>query len=322
MNRDKFVSVVIPAYNEEKHISNVINGIPKFVDLIIVVDDCSNDKTIAEVKKSTKINNIVILENSFNKGVGGSFMDGLKLALEKGSDIIVKVDGDNQMRLDYMKNLIEPLIDMTADYTKGNRFFDFEYIQQMPFVRRIGNMALSFLSKIASGYWDLFDPTNGFIAITKEAAIRICYKRIDNRFFFEQSLLHELYLIDAVVRDVNIPAKYGDEESKLSILHTVINFPSKIIRGLVRRIWLKKFVFNFSIDAIYILLGSLMVFGGSTYGLANWIKYATIGVGAPTGKVVIPSMLIILGVQFLISAIQMDIVSVPKIPIKKKLEKK
>ena len=218
------LAVVIPAYNVENYIRLVISQLPSFVDFIIVVDDCSSDATAQEVKN---INNerIHLIRHEQNQGVGGAMLSGYQLAFALGAEIMVKVDGDNQMDPAYLPALIEPLIEMKADYTKGNRFLHAKELQRMPLIRRIGNWGLSFLTKLSSGYWNIFDPTNGYTAIHREAYGLLDTASIATDYFFETSMLIQLNKIRAVVMDIPIPARYADQPSYLSLTATFFQFP-------------------------------------------------------------------------------------------------
>src|SRR6185436_19871169 len=138
-------------------------------------------------------------------------LTGFRKALELNADIVVKIDGDGQMDTTHLPNLLAPLIQGQADYTKGNRFRDFQALQKMPGIRRIGNMGLGFLTKAATGYWNLFDPTNGFVAIHSQVLAQLSFNNIDQTYFFETSMLANLYLLSAVVKDVPMPALYKGE---------------------------------------------------------------------------------------------------------------
>jgi hypothetical protein len=219
------------------------------------------------------------------------------------------------MSPDYLPDLIVPLVKGKADYAKGNRFRDFRTLNHMPILRRIGNLGLSFLTKAATGYWSIFDPTNGFFAIRTEVLGYLPFERISKRYFFETSLLANLYLIGTVVRDVPIPARYGDENSSLSIMRTLVEFPPRLLVTFFLRILLKHFVFDFSVFSIYLLTGLPLVLFGLLFGISRWIYYAGIGVPAPTGTVMLPTLSLILGIQFLLSAIQIDLASEPKQPL-------
>jgi hypothetical protein len=182
----------------------------------------------------------------------------------------------------------------------------------MPAVRRIGNLGLSFLIKAASGYWNIFDPSNGFTAIRHETLRDIPLDKIDMRYFFESSMLIQLYHLNAVVRDVPMKARYGDEVSGLSITRTLFEFPPKLFAAFIKRIILRYFLFDFNIASVYILVGLPLFLFGSLFGLVKYVQYASSHLPAPTGTVVIPVLLIMLGFQLLLSAVQYDMTNFPR----------
>ncbi len=242
-------------------------------------------------------------------------LTGFKEALKGGTQVIIKIDGDGQMSGYDPRPLLIPLIRGQADYVKGNRFRDFGALKAMPLIRQIGNMGLGFLVKTATGYWDCFDPTNGFFAIRREALETLPLDKVHKSYFFETSMLGELYLIDAVLLDVPYPAIYGEEESNLSVGKTLWEFPPKLTYLFFRRILIKNFLFNFNMGSIYLLAGMPMLLFGLIFGIVKWIKYFNLGVPAPTGTIMIPVMLVMLGVQFLLAAVNIDMQSVPQKPI-------
>jgi dolichol-phosphate mannosyltransferase len=307
------VTVVIPCYNVARHIEAVIGDLPADIAWIIAVDDCSSDHTDAILDRLAQADSrIICLRHEKNQGVGGAVLTGFKKSLELHSDIIVKVDGDHQMDSTYMPALIKPLVENNADYTKGNRFRDLKALRQMPVLRRIGNLGLSFCIKAASGYWNIFDPSNGFVAISNEMLQSIRLENIHKRYFFESSMLIELYYSNAVIQEIPMKARYGDEKSQLSVTRTLFEFPPKLIKAFFKRIILKYFLFDFNIASLYLLFGVPFMVIGTVYGVTNFITYSQHNVGAPTGTVVIPTLLIILGFQLLLSAISYDITNYPK----------
>src|SRR6266852_7150564 len=216
--QDYFIVAVVPAYRVEKEIESVVRSMPAFVSRIIVVDDASPDRTGAVVEKLAALDDrIVLVQHEANQGVGGAMITGFRKALDIGAQVVVKVDGDGQMDPQDMPSLLAPFIRGGADYTKGNRFRDFQALSQMPLMRRFGNMFLSFLAKAATGYWNCFDPTNGYVAIRGEVLAQLPMDKIDRGYFFEHSMLSELYMMRAVVQDIFMPARYADETSHLSI---------------------------------------------------------------------------------------------------------
>ncbi len=309
MDFKKFtIAIVIPAYRVEREILSVLRGLPPYIKHIIVVDDASPDSGADLVAAAAKKNKrITLIVHPQNQGVGGAMVSGFRKAIELGAQIIVKLDGDGQMDPTHIPALILPLIEGKADYVKGNRFRDFNSLQQMPLLRRIGNLGLSFLTKAATGYWNIFDPTNGFFAIRAEILFQIPLDRLDKRYFFETSMLANLYMLDAFVLDVPIPAKYGNEISNLSIRHVFFEFPIKLARTFLRRIILKYFIHDFSMISVYLLSGIPLLLFGLIFGVIKWIHYAELGIPAPTGTVMLPTISVILAIQILLSAVEIDL---------------
>jgi dolichol-phosphate mannosyltransferase len=307
------IAVIIPCYNVSKHIEEVVSNIPSDVTWIIAVNDRSKDdteKVLNDLKE--KNSRLIVINHELNQGVGGAMLTGFKKSLELNCTISIKMDGDNQMDSSYIHQLIKPIIQNKADYTKGNRFRDFKALKKMPVIRRIGNLGLSFCIKAASGYWNIFDPNNGFVAINNETLKTINIDKIHKRYFFESSMLIELYHADAVIQEIPMKARYGDEVSNLSLTRALFGFPPKLLKAFIRRIILRYFLFDFNIASVYILFGVPFFLLGFIYGIVNFVKYASANTVAPTGTVVIPTLLIILGFQLLLSALNYDITNYPK----------
>ncbi len=322
MNFTEFnIAVVIPAYSVESNIQAVLGGLPSYVKHIIVVDDASLDSSGELVAAAAKRDvRITLVKHTQNQGVGGAMVSGFLKALELGAQIVVKLDGDGQMDPIHIPTLVKPLIQGKADYVKGNRFRDFQSLEQMPLVRRIGNFGLSFLTKAATGYWGIFDPTNGYFAIRAEVLARLPLDKIDRRYFFETSMLAHLYLLGAQVMDVPIPARYRNETSNLSIRRTLFEFPLKLLATFLRRILLKYYIYDFSMMSLYLMVGIPLLSFGGIFGAVKWIDYASRNVPAPTGTVMLPTLCVILGIQLLLSAIEIDMNSVPRKPLSESLE--
>ncbi|HEU5164732.1 MAG TPA: glycosyltransferase family 2 protein [Chitinophagaceae bacterium] len=307
------ITVVIPCYNVARHIKDVIGNIPDSISYIIAVNDCSKDDTESILLKMANENKkIIYIRHEVNQGVGGAMISGYKRSMELNADITIKMDGDGQMDPAYIPALIKPLMEDKADFTKGNRFRDLNALRKMPLIRRFGNLGLSFMIKAASGYWNIFDPNNGFIAIKSETLNYLDLNKIHKRYFFESSMLIRLYRINAVVQDIPMKARYGDEKSGLSIARTLFEFPFKLFIAFLKRIILKYFLYDFNVASIYLLVGSPLFLFGIYYGVTNFLKYSRNHIGAPTGTVVIPTLLIILGFQLLLSAVTYDITNYPK----------
>jgi glycosyltransferase involved in cell wall biosynthesis len=310
------IAAVIPTYCVERDIQTVLEGLPTFIKHIIVVDDASPDSSADLVAASAKKDRrIILICHRQNEGVGGAMITGFKKALELGAAIVVKIDGDGQMDPAYIPNLLTPLLHGKADYSKGNRFRDLQSLRNMPLIRRIGNMGLSFMTKAATGYWNLFDPANGYFAIRAEVLAQLPFDRIDKRYFFETSMLANLYLLGAYVLDVPIPARYGSEKSNLSIRRVLFEFPFKLISTLFRRLALKYYIYDFSMTSVYLLAGLPLLLFGLIFGSVKWIQYASRNIPAPTGTVMLPTLSVLLGIQILLSAIEIDLQSTPKEPL-------
>ncbi|HEY5728615.1 MAG TPA: glycosyltransferase family 2 protein [Anaerolineales bacterium] len=310
------IAAVIPCYYVEQEIDSVLTSIPRYLQHIIMVDDASPDSTADIISEAAKKDGrIILIRHQTNQGVGGAMVTGFRRALELGAQFVVKIDGDGQMDPVHIPNLLVPLIDGKADYTKGNRFRDFHPLQKMPLIRRVGNMTLGFLSKAATGYWNLFDPTNGFVAINSHVLAQLPLEGIDRSYFFETSMLAHLYLLGAVVKDIPMPARYLGERSNLSIRRTMIEFPLKLLKTFFRRLVLKNLIYDFSMASIYLLAGIPLTLFGLIFGIIKWVDYAARDVPAPTGTVMLPTLSVLVGIQFLIAAIEIDLRSAPKEPL-------
>ena len=314
------IVAVIPCYRVEAKIAHVLAGVPEYVKHILVVDDASPDETAAIVARAAQQDRrIMLLRHAKNQGVGGAMLTGFRKALELGADVVVKIDGDDQMDLAYLPRLLVPILQLQADYTKGNRFRDFQALQKMPVIRRIGNMGLGFLTKAATGYWNLFDPTNGFLAIHGKVLAQLPLDRIDKTYFFETSMLAQLYLIGAVVKDIPMPARYGTEVSNLSIHWSLIEFSAKLLKTLIQRLVVKNLIYDFSMVSIYLLAGFPLLLFGLTFGITKWAEYSKRQLSAPTGTVMLPTLAVMIGIQFIIAAIEVDLRAVPSEPLVQQL---
>ncbi len=303
------IAVVIPYYNASKHIIDVLKKVPDFIDTIYIVNDCSDEALPDEVFTFNKVN---YLEHAQNLGVGGATKTGFSKAIEDHIDIVVKLDADDQMDVSYIKVLVSNIIDGNSEYAKGNRFKDFKALKKMPFARKFGNLTLSFLTKMATGYWNNFDPTNGFFAINIKTLKELDFKNINNRYYFETSLIAELYFQNARIKDIPMPAIYGNEISSMSVWKMPFIFTAKLIRTFCKRIIKSYFIYDFNISSIYILLGLPLFLFGFIYGIYTWWYYSHQSIFAPTGTIMLVTLTIIIGFQLLLQAIHYDILRAPK----------
>ncbi|MBF0343773.1 MAG: glycosyltransferase [Nitrospirae bacterium] len=304
-------AVVIPVYKAADKIETVILSIPDNVDVIIVVDDGCPQRS-GDIAAAINQDRLIVLYNAVNIGVGGAVVNGLTKAVELGCDVIVKMDGDGQMDPAYLNELITPLINDEADYTKGNRFMNFNALKAMPKIRLFGNSVLSFLLKFTSGYWNIIDPTNGYIAIHRRVAEKLNLKEIAHGYFFESDMLINLNIINAVVKDIDIPAIYNDEKSSLSIMKVSLQFPPKLLKGLLKRMFYKYFLYDFNMASIYIILGLPMFVFGSILGIIEWMDSIVNATVKTSGTIMLVALPIIVSLQMLLQAISIDINSVPR----------
>lgn len=308
------VAVVIPAYRAEAHIAAVLAGIPALVTHIVVVEDKSPDNTAAVVSAFPD-SRICLVRHEVNQGVGGAVLTGYDMAVKLGAEIIVKMDSDDQMDPAHLLTLMAPVIKGQADYAKGNRFVHMRQLTAMPLLRRMGNMGLSFLTKVASGYWTIFDPSNGYTAIHASVAEQLPKDAIAKRYFYETSMLLELGLMRAVVKDVYLPARYGDEVSSLSEWQVLKTFPIRLFKGFLNRLYVQYFVRDFNAFSVYLLAGIVSGAFGVGWGAYHWIQSAIIDTPASTGTVMLAVLPLMFGLQLLLQALTVDIQNVPTQPL-------
>lgn len=306
------IAVVIPAYKVCQHIEKVISGIGPEVSRIYVVDDGCPDGSGKFLQAICTDPRVTIIRKPVNEGVGGAVMTGYEMALQDQADIIVKVDGDGQMDPSLIKDFVMPIAAGEADYTKGNRFYNLEKIRTMPKARLFGNAALSFMTKLSSGYWDLFDPTNGYTAIHSDIARKLPLKKISRRYFFETDMLFRLNTMRAVVIDIPIDAKYGDETSNLKISSIFCEFLLKHNRNFFKRIFYNYYLRDMSLASIELPLGIILSLFGMSFGIYHWIASRLVDESMTAETVMLSAMSLIIGIQFILAFIAYDISSIPK----------
>lgn len=308
------IAVVIPSFRVINHILGVIADVGPEVWRIYVVDDKCPDASGDYVEENCKDPRVVISRHAINQGVGGAVITGYRAAIEDGATVIVKVDGDGQMDPSLIPKFIDPIITGEADYTKGNRFFDLEEIQTMPRLRLFGNAVLSFMTKLSSGYWDLFDPTNGYTAIHADVARRLPFKKISSRYFFETDMLFRLNTLRSVVVDVPMDANYGDEISNMKISKIIGEFLLKHVRNFVKRIFYNYYLRDVSLASIELPLGVLLFVFGASFGGWNWLLASREGITTPAGTVMLSALPVLMGLQLVLAFLAYDIASVPRRP--------
>ncbi len=308
------IAAVIPCYHVSRHILGVLETIGPRVGSIYVVDDCCAEGSGDLVTAKSRDPRVQVLHNPQNEGVGGATMRGFHAALQDGADIIVKLDGDGQMDPALIPGLIAPIEEGRADYAKGNRFFDPDELLAMPRIRLLGNAVLSFMAKASTGYWRMFDPTNGFLAIDSRVLRLLPLEKLAKRYFWESDILFRLGLIRAVVIDVPMAARYGEEISGLKIPRVILPFLWGHLRNFAKRLFYSYFLRDFSLASVEIILGTLMLAFGTIYGMIEWWASIRTGQVATSGAVMLAGLPVIVGVQLLLSALNYDVTNVPVTP--------
>ena len=314
-NANSKIGVVIPSYRVCGQVLDVLGNIGPEVSRIYVVDDCCPDGSGDLVESHCGDPRVAVLRHAENQGVGGAVITGYRAALADGMEIVVKVDGDGQMDPALIPDFIAPIAAGEADYTKGNRFFNPEDVREMPRGRLLGNAFLSLMTKLSSGYWDLFDPMNGYTAIHGDVAGHLPLDKISRGYFFETEMLIRLNTLRAVVVDIPMSAKYGEERSNLKVSRIAGEFLVKHLRFLFKRIGYNYYLRDLSLASIQLPLGLLLLFFGIGFGGWQWIESARAGLPTSAGTVMLAALPLLVGIQLVLAFIGFDIASVPRRPI-------
>ncbi|MDT4331162.1 glycosyltransferase family 2 protein [Methylomonas sp. MED-D] len=313
------IAVVIPCYKTGAEVLRVLTRIGPQVSAIYLVDDACPERTADWVEQHLSDPRLRILRHAKNQGVGGAVISGIRAALADHTDIIVKIDGDGQMDPALIDKFVEPIRLGRADYCKGNRFYRLDYLHGMPTLRLLGNTLLSFIAKMSTGYWNIMDPTNGYVAIHAKIAEELPLDKLSRRFFFESDLLFRLNVMRAVVEDVPMRAVYANEVSNLSIGRIVFEFSGLYLNRFFKRLFYSYFLRGFNAASIMFISGSILFGGGALFGAWHWYHNSMAGVLSSAGTVMLAVLPIVLGFQLLLGAIQIDIQSEPRLPIHGKL---
>jgi glycosyltransferase involved in cell wall biosynthesis len=298
---------VVPAYNEELLIEKTLSSIPKYVDKIYVIDDGSTDNTYSLMEKCACADlRIVCIKHEENQGVGGAIITGYKKCLEDNMDISVVLAGDNQMDPGHIPNLLKPLINGGYDYSKGNRLISADYREGMSKWRFLGNALLTFLTKLSSGYWNIMDPQNGYTAITQEALESINLDKVYPWYGYPNDLLVKLNAYGFRVKDVNIPARYGDENSNISYITYIFKVSWLLLCNFLWRLKTKYLVLSFNPLVFFYLFGVILTPTGLIFGLRAIYNKIIHGQSLFV-RGVLSLLIFTLGIQFLLFAMLYDI---------------
>lgn len=309
MYKENKIAIVVPTYNEEQLIEKTINTMPDFVDKIIVVDDHSQDKTMLIVKSlQEKLpDKILFIKHEENTGVGGAIKTGYKKSLESKMDITAVMAGDAQMDPNELHRLLDPIIEGKTDYTKGNRLTHKEKIK-MPRYRAFGNGILTFLTKIASGYWNVIDPQNGYTAISRKVLETIDVDDIYDGYGYPNDMLIKLNLSKFKITDVEMPPRYGNEKSKIRLGRYSTKLSWLLVKGFFKRIWREYGGVNFHPLFLFYLIGFILFPFGFILGV-DVLYFRIMSGGYSTGTVILTALFLIMGLQSLIFAMMFDMES-------------
>jgi dolichol-phosphate mannosyltransferase len=303
---NKMLAVIIPAYNAEATIESVVEDIPSYVDWIIIVNDKSLDRTENAIS-SISNSRVILINNEKNMGVGGAMLTGFKKALELKADYIAKIDADGQMDTIYLDRFARICLLYGCDYVKANRFGHIDALPTMPRIRLVGNLILTFLTKFSSGYWNIFDPQNGYVMITRKMLKRLDLGIIDKGYFFENSMLINLNIMRAKIGEIYLPANYGNEISSMKLWTIILSFPKNLLLGYFHRIYQKYIFRSLSPYALLLFFGIILLLWGIIWGGIAWYKSFITGIPANTGTVILALLPLILGWSALLQALVLDI---------------
>jgi glycosyltransferase involved in cell wall biosynthesis len=308
------VCCIIPTYKARATICDVVRKALRYTDAVVVVDDaCPEGSAEAVVAAFRGHPSVHVIRRAKNGGVGAATKTGIEKALELDADVIVKVDADGQMDVTYIPSIVELFAkDQNLAFVKGNRFFDPRVLSKMPAIRLFGNSWLSLFTKFASGYWNILDPTNGYIAFSGQLLPAVNWRNFADCYFFEISILCELGLKRANIAEMEMTTIYGEESSSLSIPRTLLSFPPKLFTFFVRRLLLQYFIFDINLGSIYILLGFLLCGFGGGLAAFEWVQSLLTHLPRTTGTVMLAVLPFLMGFQLVLNALLYDVQFGPK----------
>lgn len=281
----------------------------RYAHLVIVVDDDCPQRSGAIVRDAYASNDAVrVVERDRNGGVGAAFKIGIAEALSAGASTIVKIDADGQMDPSYVP-AIDKLFraDPSLVAIKGNRFFHPDVSKHMPTGRLLGNGVLSLCAKFASGYWNLTDPTNGYLAFHAARLRTLPWETFADSYFFEMSVLCELGLRRLPLLELEMPAIYTDAPSSLSIRKVLFEFPPRLFARTWRRFVAQYILFDVNLGTLYAFFGAALLLFALVFGGYEWIQSIVTHIGRATGTVMIAVLTFLMGFQLLLNALMFDV---------------
>jgi glycosyltransferase involved in cell wall biosynthesis len=305
---EKRVGVVVPAYDEEELIGATLGGIPPLVDRIIIVNDGSSDRT-AEVAQAAGDSRVEVISHERRSGVGAATVTGYRRALADGMDVVVVMNGDNQMDPEDLPKLVAPVARGELDYAKANRLATGQAWQLIPKTRFFGNAILSMLTKVASGYWHVADSQSGYTVVSREMLELLDLDHIYTNYGFPNDMLVHLNVWNARVRDFPSRPIYGvGERSNMRYRHVVPRIAWLLVRGFFWRLWEKYVKRDFHPLVFFYVMGFIATLAGVLLGLVV-VGYRIAGYSIPIATVVLVALLVISGLQFTLFAMWFDMES-------------
>ncbi len=304
MYKSKKIGVVVPAYNVEKQIVNVIKTMPKYVDKIIIVNDKSTDRTEKVVKEfKKKYKNIILINHGKNQGVGGAIASGFIWCRDHKIDVAVIMDGDGQMLSRDLPAILNPVVKDEVDFSKGNRLLVGDAYHKTPRTRYLGNSVLSFLTKIASGYWHVMDSQSGYRAINKKMLKIIDWNKMYKGYGQPNDLLVRLNVYNAKVRDVIIEPVYGiGEKSGIKIRKVFFTITLLLIKMFLWRLKEKYIIRDFHPLVFFYFFGFVSGF----ISLVLFIRLVLFWPQIPEFNFLTWMLCVITSIQFTIFAMWFD----------------
>ena len=301
------MAVVVPAYDEEALVGSTVSGIPAFVDRIIVVDDGSKDETAVRAQAADK--RVEVIPHERNQGVGAAIVTGYRRAIAIGVDVTCVMAADGQMDPDDLETLVRAIAIGETDYAKANRLFTGQAWQLIPRTRYLGNAALSFMTKIASGYWHVADSQSGYTAVNLETLKLLDLDRIYRRYGFPNDLLVHLNVFNRRVRDYPSRPIYGvGERSGIRLRHVVPKISWLLLKGFFWRMGQKYVIRDFHPLILFYTLGILLFGVGMLLGIAE-VVLRFLGNPITSATIVLVALLVISGLQLLLFAMWFDMES-------------
>jgi glycosyltransferase involved in cell wall biosynthesis len=303
----KTVAVVVPAYNEEALVGSTVSGIPGFVDKVFVVDDGSTDATSERAQSGDK--RVEVISHERNEGVGAAIISGYQRAMQEKVDVTCVMAADGQMDPDDLETLVRAIALNECDYAKANRLFTGQAWEIIPRTRYLGNAVLSFLTKIASGYWHVADSQSGYTAVNLDTLKLLDLQRVYRRYGFPNDMLVHLNVVNRRVRDYPSRPIYGvGERSGIRLRRVVPRISWLLVKGFFWRLREKYIIRDFHPLVLFYSLGFFLLASGIILGLIE-TGLRIVGNPIPFATIVLVALFVISGLQLLLFAMWFDMES-------------